>query len=261
MQSGDTLSSIAAKFGVIVAGTGRCQQANQPLDPAYRPGVGDSCGRRRGRSPHRRTRPAGAGTKYTVKSGDSPVEHRDPVRHHLAGTGGRERPDRASRLSIGQELVIPGKGGAPQAASTPPPAADRRPAPPAPTAVALLPAPRIVDPGDQASYGGGAHRNLSELASRWMRCRRGPGTASRSSGPSRALPMEYLVPVTTATSIRMPSWLFERADQPARQVHLVGPSGAADDRRAGQGEGSPVEPVERNARACIGTRSTRVDSL
>jgi hypothetical protein len=41
-------------------------------------------------------------------------------------------------------------------------------------------------------------------------------------------PMEYLVPITTATSIRMPSWLFGRADQPARQyswsVRVVRPA-------------------------------------
>ncbi len=41
-------------------------------------------------------------------------------------------------------------------------------------------------------------------------------------------PMEYGVPVTTATTIRMPGWLFGKADQPERKytwaVRIVQPT-------------------------------------
>ncbi len=225
VKSGDTLSSIAAKYGVTWQALADANKLTSRStlrigQELVIPVAGSAA------QPAPTAAPSGAGTKYKVKSGDSlsSIATQFGITWQvLAAANGLTAQ---SRLSVGQELTIPGKEGAPQAASTapPPPTATR---PPAPTAVALLAAPRIVDPADQASYGGGR----TEIYLSWKQVDEVPsGAGYRVSiqWTEQGVPMEYLVPVTNATSIRMPSWLFERADQPTRKylwsVRVVQPT-------------------------------------
>jgi hypothetical protein len=79
-----------------------------------------------------------------------------------------------------------------------------------------LPSPQLVSPADQTPFSGAAA--FIELL--WSRVEElPPGAGYRVSlrWVEQGAPMEYLVPVTTATSIRMPGWLFGKADQPVRQ--------------------------------------------
>ncbi len=227
VQSGDTLSSIAGKYGVTwqaladankltSRSTLRIGQelvipvaGSQPAAPAPPPTAA----------------PAG-GSKYKVKSGDSlsGIAAKFGITwQELAAANGLTAQ---SRLNVGQELTIPGPGGVPQATFTPRPAPTAT-QPPPPTAIPLLSAPALVNPADQASYGGGK----TEIYLIWQEkdaVPDGAGYRVLIQWTEQGQPMEYLVPVTTATSIRMPAWLFQRADQPTRKytwsVRVVQPT-------------------------------------
>jgi LysM repeat protein len=118
-------------------------------------------------------------------------------------------------LQIGQELIIPLSGGAAPAVATP----TRRPTPtplaPTSTPQPLLPAPVLVSPGDQTPL---AHADaLIEIV--WEQV---DGFAPGSQYQiivrwvEQGTPQEHYW-FTTATSSRVPLWLWGKADQPARQ--------------------------------------------
>jgi hypothetical protein len=80
----------------------------------------------------------------------------------------------------------------------------------------MLPVPQLISPADQVPNAGpGAFIEL--VWSRVEDLPPGAGYRVAIRWVEQGSPMEYLVPVTTATSIRMPSWLFGKADQPARR--------------------------------------------
>jgi LysM repeat protein len=215
VQSGDTLSSIAAKYGITWQDLAQANGLNSRStlrvgQELVIPGKGGAV------APPPPTA-ASAPTKYVVKSGDtlSSIAARYGITwQELAQANGLTS---SSRLRVGQELIVPVKG-APQAAAPTATAARPTAAPPTPTAApaALLPAPELLSPGDQTPFSGSG--SFIELV--WSKADDLPaGAGYRVSirWIEEGAPMEYLVPVTTATSIRMPSWLFGKADQPARQ--------------------------------------------
>ncbi|MGE5603288.1 MAG: LysM peptidoglycan-binding domain-containing protein [Nitrososphaerales archaeon] len=215
VRSGDTLSGIAARYGIswqdLATANGLTSRSTlrngQELVipvPGSAPAAAPNAAA---------LSPSGA---YKVKSGDSLstiAAQFGMTWQELATANGLTAK---SRLNVGQELVIPGKGGPTQALPTasPVPAPTSRPEP---TVVALLSAPVLVNPADQASASGGSA--FIELVWRFPE----PGGLPAGAGYRVAIlwtengePKEYLVPVTTATSIRMPSWLWQKADQPTR---------------------------------------------
>jgi len=122
-----------------------------------------------------------------------------------------------SVLLVGQELVIPlpGAAAAPTAASTPRPGPTATPVQPTATPLLQLPAPVLKDPGENASYGGSdAFVELS-----WQPV---PGMGPEDqymvvvTWTEQAVPMEHRW-LTTATGSRVPTWLWGKADQPARR--------------------------------------------
>lgn len=218
VKSGDTLSSIATKYGISWQALAEANKltskstlrigqelvipvpGSQPA-PASAPTASTA---------------SGAVVKYKVKSGDSlsSIAAQFGITwQELAAANGLTAQ---SRLNVGQELVVPGKGGAIPATPTAAPVRTATPPPPEPTAIALLAAPEITNPADQASYGGGK----TEIYLMWKPVAGVPAGAGYRvviQWTEQGVPMEYLVPVTTATSIRMPAWLFQRADQPTRK--------------------------------------------
>lgn len=159
---------------------------------------------------------AGGRTTYRVKSGDT--------LSGIAGQFGIDWQDLAaannltsrSTLSVGQELVVPIGGSA-----APPPAPTAAPRPtqivaPSPTPVQLLPAPQLLSPADQTPYSGAS----ADFELVWSVVPGMPFGAQYQvtiRWIEQGSPVEYSDLYTTATSIRMPGWLFARADQPARQ--------------------------------------------
>lgn len=159
---------------------------------------------------------AGGRTTYRVKSGDT--------LSGIAGQFGIGWQDLAaannltsrSTLSVGQELVVPVGG-----VAAPPPAPTAAPRPteivaPSPTPVQLLPAPQLLSPADQTPYSGAS----ADFELVWSVVQGMPFGAQYQvtiRWVEQGSPVEYSELYTTATSIRMPGWLFARADQPARQ--------------------------------------------
>ncbi len=229
VQSGDTLSSIAAKFGIaweeIARANGVTSRTTLRVGQELVIPVGGSGGASAPaatptpRPAQATAAPPPAAAKYVVKSGDtlSTIAAKYGITwQELAAANGLTS---SSRLRIGQELIIPGKGGVSQAAATATRAAPLptiRPATPTPLPIVLLPAPVMLSPGDQSPYSGAdAFIELVWASADGIP----PGAGYRVSirWTEQGAPMEYLVPITTATSIRMPAWLFGKADQPARQ--------------------------------------------
>jgi len=158
---------------------------------------------------------AGGRTTYRVKAGDT--------LSGIAGQFGIAWQDLAaannltsrSTLSVGQELVVPLGG----VAAPPTPTAASRPTAtpaPSPTPVQLLAAPKLLSPADQTPYSGAS----ADFELVWSVVGDMPFGAQYQvtiRWIEQGIPVEYSDLYTTATSIRMPGWLFARADQPARQ--------------------------------------------
>ncbi len=163
--------------------------------------------------------PAATGrTTYKVKSGDTLSGIAAQFGIAWQDLAAANNLTSRSTLGVGQELVVPvgGSGApAPPTATTAPRAAQTI-MPSSPTPVQLLSAPQLLSPADQTPYSG-ANADLElvwspvagipfgaqyQVSIRWM---------------EQGSPMEYSELYTTATSIRMPEWLFAKADQPARQ--------------------------------------------
>ncbi len=128
VQSGDTLSSIAAKFGISWEALA---QANK-LTSRSTLRIGQELvipGAAGAAAPAPTASSASTGsTKYTVKSGDSlaTIAAKFGITwQELAAANGLTS---STRLKIGQVLVIPGKGGAPTATAPPTAAPTPRPA-------------------------------------------------------------------------------------------------------------------------------------
>lgn len=218
VQTGDTLSSIAAKFGIawqdLAQANGMTSKSTLRIGQELTiPGAGG------GAAPTSAPASSASPTKYVVKSGDSLAT--------IAAKYGLTWQDLAaangltatSRLRIGQELVVPVKGSAAQPSPT---VAAAQPTVPPPTAtpttapVALLPAPVLLNPGNGAGYGGA--NALIELT--WKPVENLPAGAGYrvtiTYVGEDGTPMEDSVPITTATSIKFPLWLHLKAAQPAR---------------------------------------------
>jgi len=158
---------------------------------------------------------AGGRTTYKVKAGDT--------LSGIAGQFGIDWQDLAaannltsrSTLAVGQELVVPLGG----VAAPPAPTAAPRPTQtvaPSPTPVQLLSAPQLLSPADQTPYSGAS----ADFELVWSAVGGMPFGAQYQvtiRWIEQGAPVEYSELYTTATSIRMPGWLFSRADQPARQ--------------------------------------------
>jgi LysM repeat protein len=215
VKSGDTLSSIAAKYGIawqdLAAANGMNskstlrvgQELIVPLSGGSAPPPAAAQG----------------GTTYTVKSGDSlsSIASKYGITwQELASANGLSS---SSRLSIGQQLVIPGTGGASQPAPTATAAVARATAKPtaAPaTPLAQVPAPVLESPSDQTPYSG--PNSYIELV--WEQSADLPPGAQYQvliRWTEGGVPMEYTDMRTTGKSIRMPLWLYGKADQPSRQ--------------------------------------------
>jgi LysM repeat protein len=220
VKSGDTLSSIAGQFDIswqdLAAANGLNsrstlrvgQELIVPL-PGGNP------------APAPTSAPAEAPTTYTVKSGDSlsAIATRFGITWQaLAQANGLTG---SSRLNVGQKLIIPSTGGSSQVApsSTPAQVAVAPTGTPtaAPTAAPpQLPGPVLVSPGDQTPYSGASA--YIELV--WEQSADLPAGAQYQvllRWSEGGAPMEYSDMRTTAKSIRMPLWLYGKADQPSRQ--------------------------------------------
>jgi LysM repeat protein len=218
VKSGDTLSSIAAQFGI----------AWQDLAAAN--GLNSGSTLRVGQElivpvPGSSSAPAPAQqgttqTTYTVKSGDSlsSIATQFGITwQELAQANGLTG---ASRLNVGQKLVIPGTGGssqpAPTATRAPVAAATRAPTPTPGASLPQVSAPLLVSPSDQTPYSGPG--SYIELV--WEQSADLPQGAQYQvliRWSEGGVPMEYGDMRTTAKSIRMPLWLYGKADQPSRQ--------------------------------------------
>jgi LysM repeat protein len=173
---------------------------------------------------------------YRIQSGDtlSGVAQRFDV--SLAALLAANRIAANTTLRIGQELVIPGAGGAPAPTATPKPRATPTPTKPVlpPTPALYLPAPVLTGPGDQASYRGDTQQiyliwdavpgmtadDRYQVVMRWIE----QGALQEKS--------DFF---TTATSIQMPPWLWGRADQPERRYQwFVRPVRLSTDGQGGE---------------------------
>lgn len=222
VKSGDTLSSIAAKYKIgweeLAKANGLTSRSVLRAGQELLVPVAGSAA-----APAPTTAPRSQPTKYKVQSGDnlSSIAAKFGITwDELARANGLNS---RSVLRIGQELTIPVAGAAvvPSATAAPPAttvaqAATVAPVVPTPTSPpADLPAPVLMGPGDQASFRGSSA--LIEL--QW------------NPVVGMTVDMQYQVVVrwteqgapqehwwaTTATGSRVPTWLFSRADQPARQ--------------------------------------------
>lgn len=157
----------------------------------------------------------GGQTTYRVQSGDtlSSIATRFGVSwEDLAAANGLTA---RSVLRIGQELVIPGAGAAVRPTATLPPRPTATPLPPTPTPAPYLEAPVLTGPGDQTPFSGG--NAIIEL--NWQAVPGMDATAQYQiimRWVEQGAPQEHHW-VTTATSTRVPLWLWSKADQPARQ--------------------------------------------
>lgn len=171
--------------------------------------------------PTQKPAPTGS-TTYTVKPGDNLSSIGAKFGIAWQELAAANKLPNGARLRIGQVLVIPAVGGAVAAPPTATPRATptltptEAPLQPSPTPVQLLSAPQLLSPGDQTPFSGG-NANL-ELV--WASVDGMPFDADYQISirwVEQGAPMEYSDLYTNATSIRMPGWLFGKADQPARQ--------------------------------------------
>jgi len=163
------------------------------------------------------TSPAGAGVTYVVKAGDT-----------LAGIGAQfgipwqdiataNNIGAATGLQIGQTLRIPVAGAPPKPAATPRPKASPTPAAAAPAPLPSVSAPILENPADGSS----AEGDKVEIELRWQPV---PGMPA---GAQYQVTVEWVeggqkknyVWNTASTAQRLPTWLWGRADQPARGYH------------------------------------------
>ncbi|MFO7698316.1 MAG: LysM peptidoglycan-binding domain-containing protein [Anaerolineae bacterium] len=163
-------------------------------------------------------RPTASGTTtYRVQAGDtlSSIAARFGITWEvLAAANGLTGN---SVLRIGQELIIPASGAAPPTATaTPLPRPTATPVPPTPTPQPQLAAPMLVNPGDQSGYSGAeafivltwepvagmVADNQYQVIVRWV---------------EQGAPQVWDRGFTTAREMRVPLWLWGKADQPARQ--------------------------------------------
>ena len=163
--------------------------------------------------------PAATGrTTYRVKSGDTLSGIAAQFGIAWEDLAAANNLTSRSTLSVGQELVLPAGGGgasAPPTATTAP-KPTQTDVPPSPTPVQLLTAPQLLDPADQTPYSGAS----ADFQLSWSPVEGMPFGAQYQvtiRWVEQGAPVEYSELYTTATSIRMPGWLFARADQPARQ--------------------------------------------
>lgn len=216
VKSGDTLSSIAAQFGIawqdLAAANGLNSRSTLRVgQELIVPVPGSSAA----------PAPApqqGAQTTYTVKSGDSLSSIATQFGITWQALAQANGLTGSSRLSVGQKLIIPGSGGSSQAptpTAAPVVAATRAPTA-APTSYPQVPAPTLVSPGDQTPFSGAS--SYIELV--WEQSAELPPGAQYQvliRWTEGGAPMEYTDMRTTAKSIRMPLWLYGKADQPSRQ--------------------------------------------
>ena len=124
----------------------------------------------------------------------------------------------AAGLQIGQTLVIPGAGTPPTATPRPQPVVSPTPSPLPPTAAPSLPAPVVLNPGDQSQYTGEKY----QIFLKWQPV---PGMPVGDDFKYQVVirwveqgaPQEYSDLFTPYTEMAFPGWLWGRADQPARQ--------------------------------------------
>lgn len=216
VKSGDTLSSIAEQFGISWQ------------DLASANGLNSRSTLRVGQElivplPGGSQAPAPtasqSATTYTVKSGDtlSSIAARYGITWQaLAQANGLTG---SSRLNVGQKLIIPGTGGSSQVAptATAAPVVRATVAPTeTPAPLVQVPAPVPVSPSDQTPFSGA--NSYIELV--WEQSADLPAGAQYQvliRWNEGGVPMEYADMRTTGKSIRMPLWLYGKADQPARQ--------------------------------------------
>lgn len=159
---------------------------------------------------------AAAGRTHRVQPGDTlydiGVAYGVPWEAIAAANG---LPANAT-LQVGQELVIPPPDAPIPPTATPRPRPTATPIPPTPTPAPTLPAPVPGDPADGARFEG--ERALVELT--WSPVPGMPPGAQYQvtiSWEERGTPQSYTLPPTSATTVRMPLWLWGKADQPARR--------------------------------------------
>ena len=218
VKSGDTLSSIASQFGIpwqdLAAANGLNSRSTLRVGQEL---IVPLPGGSQAPAPA----PTQAPATYTVKSGDSlsSIASQFGITwQQLAQANGLTG---SSRLNVGQKLVIPGAGGSSQVAPTATPAAvavapTRTPTPASTAALPQVPAPLLVSPSDQTPYSG--PNSYIELV--WEQSADLPAGAQYQvliRWNEAGAPMEYADMRTTAKSIRMPLWLYGKADQPSRQ--------------------------------------------
>ena len=115
-------------------------------------------------------------------------------------------------LQVGQELTIPGTVATLTATPVPVKPTDT---PPTPMPEPYLPAPSLIMPGDNTPYSGGD----AGIVLQWqpgMELPAGAVYEVNISWTSNGV-VEQDSPRTAGTSIRVPTWLWQKADQPARQ--------------------------------------------
>jgi LysM repeat protein len=160
--------------------------------------------------------PKGNLASYKVRSGDSfssiGAQFGIPWQDIVAANG----LSASTRLQVGQELLIPLAGLPPTATPT------RRPAMTATPAIAAQPppvellAPELGNPSSDTPFQGDA----TMIVLNWLPvtgitpAMRYQVTIRWTEGGS---PQEWQSPPTTATEVRLPPWLFARADQPDRR--------------------------------------------
>lgn len=214
VKSGDTLSSIADQFGIswqdLASANGLNSRSTLRVGQEL---IVPLPGGSQAPAP---TASQGA-TTYTVKSGDSlsSIAQRYGITwQELAQANGLTA---SSRLSVGQKLIIPGTGGSSQAAPTATPApVARATATPTEAPLVQVPAPVLVSPSDQTPYSGASA--FIELV--WEQSADLPPGAQYQvliRWNENGVLMEYGEARTTGKSIRFPTWLYGKADQPARQ--------------------------------------------
>ncbi len=157
-------------------------------------------------------------TTYRVKSGDTLSGIAAQFGIAWEDLAAANNLTSRSTLSVGQELVVPAGGGGASASptATTAPKPTQTTAPPSPTPVQLLTSPHLLGPGDQTPYSGAS----ADFELAWSPVEGIPFGAQYQvtiRWVEQGAPVEYSELYTTATSIRMPGWLFGRADQPARQ--------------------------------------------
>jgi LysM repeat protein len=160
--------------------------------------------------------PRGSTTSYRIRSGDSlsSIAERFGIEwQDIARANGLKA---TTRLRIGQELIIPLAGLPPTMTPTPRPPATATTAPTPSAPKVNLPAPVLADPSNETPFttGDGAMIVLTWQPVPGMP----PGARYQVTvrWTENGEPQEWWGS-TTANEIRLPPWLYARADQPARR--------------------------------------------